>query len=286
MLRTRLWMGAILIVLTGCMLVVDQWLDPAYPFLFIFVVGLGWIALREIILLLGPERKPQIGLSYAALLLMALANWASHQAWMSGRIHSAWEVVVGVYVLLLLAVFLREMQHFTQAGRSLERMALTVWIINYLGLFPSFFVQLRWLADSPAVASTALALAIFVPKSGDIGAYCTGRLFGRRPMTPTLSPKKTWEGAIGGLVFAVGTTIGINRLAAPPLPQQWSIEIMFGVTVGIAGMLGDLAESLLKRDCQRKDASQTVPGFGGVLDVVDSVIFAAPVSYLWLRALA
>jgi phosphatidate cytidylyltransferase len=128
----------------------------------------------------------------------------------------------------------------------------------------------------------ALALAAFVPKCCDIGAYSMGRLFGRHKMTPILSPKKTWEGAAGGLAAAVLVTMAMDRFGPALLHRNPALEIAFGLTVGLAGMLGDLAESLLKRDCARKDASSAVPGFGGVLDVVDAVIFAAPVAYTWL----
>jgi phosphatidate cytidylyltransferase len=153
-------------------------------------------------------------------------------------------------------------------------------------LLPCFFSQLRWLdPDDQNANSVRLALAAFVPKCCDIGAYFTGRALGRHKMTPVLSPKKTWEGACGGLLFAVLVTIGMDRLApvsVPVLRHELWWEIGFGLTVGLAGMLGDLAESLIKRDCQTKDASSAVPGFGGVLDVVDAIIFAAPVSYFWL----
>jgi phosphatidate cytidylyltransferase len=106
-------------------------------------------------------------------------------------------------------------------------------------------------------------------------------------MTPVLSPKKTWEGAFGGLATAVLVAFGVDRLGpAPVLNQDYRWEIGFGLTVGAAGMLGDLAESLLKRDCQTKDASAAVPGFGGVLDVVDAILYSAPVSYFWFLTLA
>src|SRR5262249_38092023 len=101
-------------------------------------------------------------------------------------------------------------------------------------------------------------------------------------MAPVLSPKKTWEGAVGGVVAAVLAAVGINNLE-PVLSGGVFVVIGFGLTVGITGLLGDLAESLVKRDCQAKDASQAMPGFGGVLDVVDSIVFAAPVAYWWLR---
>src|SRR5262249_34252678 len=109
-------------------------------------------------------------------------------------------------------------------------------------------------------------------------------LLGRHRMTPVLSPKKTWEGAAGGIAAAAATAIGLDRFGpAPVLHNALWAEIGFGVTVGAAGMLGDLAESLIKRDCRQKDASQAVPGFGGVLDVVDAVLFAAPVAYAWFH---
>src|SRR5947209_8271161 len=154
-----------------------------------------------------------------------------------------------------------------------------------LGLaLASFFAQLRWLNPSePNYATAALMLAVFVPKCCDIGAYTAGRLFGRHAMTPVLSPKKTWEGAVGGLAFAVGVAVAIDRLGpAPVLQLDWLREVGFGLTVGVAGMVGDLAEPLVKRDCRQQDASHAVPGFGGVLDVGESVVYAAPVAYLWL----
>ena len=120
---------------------------------------------------------------------------------------------------------------------------------------------------------------MFVPKGNDIGAYftgkfLTGRVLGRTPMTPLLSPKKTWQGAIGGILAGCVVAVGIVSLG-PVLPTTLA-AVGFGLTVGVAGMLGDLAESLLKRDRQTKDASASVPGFGGVLDVIDSLLFAAP----------
>ena len=103
-------------------------------------------------------------------------------------------------------------------------------------------------------------------------------------MTPLLSPKKTWEGFTGGMLASVLAAVALNRLG-PVLRGGDLAAVGFGLTVGGAGVLGDLAESLIKRDGRQKDASTTVPGFGGVLDVIDSVVFAAPVAYCWLRFL-
>ena len=130
-----------------------------------------------------------------------------------------------------------------------------------------------------------LALAIFIPKCCDIGAYTAGRMVGRHRMTPVISPGKTWEGLAGGLVTAVAAAVALNRLG-PVLPGEGPASDVaaagFGLTVGGAGVLGDLAESLIKRQYRQKDASHVMPGFGGVLDVVDSILFAAPVAYCWL----
>jgi phosphatidate cytidylyltransferase len=170
-----------------------------------------------------------------------------------------------------------------------SRIAMNVLAAAYLGLLPSFFVQLRWpLGDLPDEGpgsyrgGLVLALVLFVPKCGDIGAYLAGRFLGRHKMTPALSPKKTWEGFAGGLVGSVFAAVVLNRFG--PLLQGGDLAaVAFGLVVGLAGVLGDLAESLIKRDSRQKDAAQTMPGFGGVLDIVDSVIFAAPVAYCWLR---
>lgn len=278
MLTTRLWMGAVLMVLAVGMLALDQHLGRWYPFLFVFQVGLATAACVEMIVLLGPNRRPQIPVALGGVVVMAIANWIVH---VRGGVADAWLALLGCFTALHLAVLLWEMLWFVAPGRSMERMALTWLILGYLGLLPCFFAQLRWLYPAgDSGGSAALALAIFVPKGCDIGAYFMGRLFGRHRMTPILSPKKTWEGAIGGLTCAALIAVGLNRLGpAPVLGSCLGCEIVFGVLVGAAGMLGDLAESLIKRDCQRKDASQAMPGFGGVLDVVDAVIFAAPVVY-------
>jgi phosphatidate cytidylyltransferase len=161
------------------------------------------------------------------------------------------------------------------------RLAYTFWVVGYLGFFAAFFVQMRWLPGNQG--AVALALVIFVPKMGDTGAYFTGRALGRHRMTPVLSPKKTWEGAAGGMVAAVAVALGLCNgpwLDRPLLP--WWSAVAFGFVIGVVGLLGDLMESLIKRDCEKKDASAIVPGFGGVLDVLDSILFSAPVAYFWL----
>ena len=291
MLRTRLWMGALLIGLAVAVLVVDQRLAPFYPFLFLLCLGLTLLAALELVQLLRASAwsaiSPAPWLCLTGVAAVVAANWAWHLLPAPVRGEGPWAWVGGVYAALLLLVFLVEMATFREPGRSTPRLALASWIIAYVGLLTSFVVQLRWLPEiAPETAgqrgSLALALAIFVPKFGDSGAYFTGRLLGRHRMTPVLSPKKTWEGAAGAAAVSVLTAMAIASLGPVLRGELWSAALL-GLVVGVVGLLGDLAESLIKRDCQQKDASQIMPGFGGVLDVVDSVIFSAPVTYWFLQ---
>jgi phosphatidate cytidylyltransferase len=272
MLRTRLWMGALLIALAAGVLGFDR--DPWYPFFLALLVLLGTGAAWELQRLLLPLSGPPAWLGVGGVLAVLLANWPGN-VWH----FDAWQTVGATFAAVVLIAFVHEMAVFVAPGCAVVRLALAVWMVAYLGLLPSFLAQLRW----TAAGEKALALAIFVPKSCDIGAYFTGRLLGRHKMSPALSPNKTWEGLAGGLVLSAGITVALNQLLTGGTLTDLG-AVGFGLTVGGVGALGDLAESLVKRDCGRKDASQAMPGFGGVLDVIDSIVFAAPVAYAWLRA--
>jgi phosphatidate cytidylyltransferase len=279
MLRTRLWMGAVLVALSVAVLAFDRHFEPWYPFLFLLTALLSLVATYEFLHLLDDEVRPPAWLAYGGVAALLVANWLPHLPQIAPVFADAWRLIAGTFAALVLSAFLREMAVFRVPGHALTRIALTLFVAAYLGLLPSFFAQLRWL-EGDGRGTLALALAIFVPKFCDVGAYFTGRFLGRHRATPVLSPKKTWEGFAGGLVAAAATAAVIHGLG--PVFPGWLLAIAFGLVVGVVGILGDLAESLIKRDCQKKDASQAVPGFGGVLDVVDSIVFAAPVVYWWL----
>jgi len=274
-------MGAGLVVATVGVLVVDQSFAPWFPFLTILVVAAAFACTHELLDLMPPAVRPQQWLCMAGIAALLAANWLPHQPWWPLG-PNVWLLIACVFAAWVMLIFVAEMAAFQEPGHSVMRMALAVWLLAYLGVLPSFLAQLRWL---PGVAdgTMAVALTIFVPKCCDIGAYFTGKIIGRHPMTPVLSPKKTWEGACGGLGAAVLSAVLLDQFGpAAVLHGDLAVEIGFGLSVGAAGMLGDLAESLIKRDCQHKDASNAVPGFGGFLDVVDAILFAAPVSYVWL----
>jgi phosphatidate cytidylyltransferase len=280
MLRTRLWMGAGLIALVVGVMVVDQHLAPWFPFLFALILGLALVSTFELLSLMSGAVRPPAWMCCVGIAAVVTANWLPHLTAAPGP----WALLAAALAGFVVLAFVVEMATFREPGHSVTRMALAVWLLAYLGLLPSFLAQLRWLGPTLAHSTAALMLTIFVPKCCDIGAYCTGRLIGKHKMTPVLSPKKTWEGAAGGLTAAAVAAVLLDRLGpAPLLWENVAIEVAFGVTVGIAGMLGDLAESLVKRDCQQKDASQAVPGYGGVLDVVDAIVFAGPVSFAWFQ---
>ena len=132
---------------------------------------------------------------------------------------------------------------------------------------------------------TLLWLLVIVA-STDIGAYFVGRLWGKNKLCPSLSPQKTVEGAIAGFIGAVCASIAIHKLAVY-MQAEWfhlsfSEAVWLGMLIGILGQIGDLAESLLKRDAAVKD-SNALPGLGGVLDMVDSLLFTTPIVYFFLR---
>ncbi len=164
----------------------------------------------------------------------------------------------------------------------------TLLAFVYLGLMGGFLIILR------REHSAWLVLGILlVTKSFDIGAYFTGRLIGRRKLIPWLSPGKTWEGLIGGLVVSsvVGAAgVWVMGVVDVAVVRGFELRIwqgaIIGFVFGLVGQCGDLFASLLKRDAGIKDSSRRLPGFGGVLDVIDSPIVVAPVAWLVFAALA
>jgi len=191
-------------------------------------------------------------------------------------------------LLLLLALALR------RAGqpRVLESAAVTALGVFYVGWLSAHFVLLRelpWRAGLAYADGSALVLfAFLVTWSCDTGAYLTGRLFGRtRPWT-AISPRKTLEGSLGGFAFAIAASLaGAATFLRPeggePL-LTWPHAVAVGALVGVCGQVGDLVESLFKRDAASGDSSDLIPGHGGILDRFDSLYFGAPIVYHYLRA--
>ena len=191
---------------------------------------------------------------------------------------AAWPLLALVVGVMLTVA--SEMRRYERPGGVTVNLAAAVFALVYVGLMLSFAVGLRM-----ACGVAALASLVIVVKMADTGAYTVGRLIGRRRMAPVISPGKTIEGAIGALAFAcLGSWVTFNWLVplmAPGTvkPEPWWRWMLFALLVSTAGMLGDLAESLVKRDVGRKDSSRWLPGLGGVLDLLDSILLAAPVAW-------
>jgi phosphatidate cytidylyltransferase len=176
-------------------------------------------------------------------------------------------------------------QRDTQQG--LTGWAFTFAGASYLGWLFSYFILLREI-DTPLQTGLLAPLAIapgaawiyFVLATTwlqDTGAYLVGRSFGRHKMAPIVSPGKTWEGAAGGIITALGAALLAKVLLG--LPISYGMVALLGVVGGIAGLVGDLAESVIKRRIGLKDMGNIMPGHGGILDRSDSLLFAAPVLY-------
>ncbi len=154
--------------------------------------------------------------------------------------------------------------------------ALTDWGLSfatalYVALPLAYFVALRQLDRGVVWMLVALACTW----ACDSAAYVVGRAIGRRPFSPRLSPKKTWEGTLGGL----GAATAAGLLTTPLLALPWAAALALGCAVGCAAIAGDLAESFIKRQLGVKDSGTLIPGHGGALDRLDSLLFAVPVVF-------
>jgi phosphatidate cytidylyltransferase len=261
------------------------------------VVGLCSLELVE--LLGATSAKPSGNTVFGGTLALVVSNWAPHIAAKYEQLPNlqgqlafdplvpinalAWPMMT--FTAIVMYTFVAQSLQFQKPGGTMARIAGTILAVAYVGLLGSFLIQFRWL-EGPYHGLVPLIFLVSVAKGADTGAYTFGRIAGKHKLWPRLSPNKTIEGAVGGLVFGVlfaliVTLIARYILRVPTL--SWPHAVAFGLIVATAAQLGDLMESMIKRDCERKDASETVPGFGGVLDVLDSLLFAGPVAFgFWL----
>jgi phosphatidate cytidylyltransferase len=187
-----------------------------------------------------------------------------------------------ILLIFALGVFIRQFpQRLNPHG--IETMAVTLFGLIYVAWLCNFITRVNFATANGRFWVMYLVVAT---KFTDMGAYLIGTTLGRHKMIPRISPNKTWEGTIGGVVFAVGGSLlcffGITpQLAADGM--QWKHAIVLGVLIGAAAVIGDLAESLIKREAGVKDSSSVLPGHGGALDLIDSFLFTAPLLYVYMR---
>jgi phosphatidate cytidylyltransferase len=289
MLRWRLLLGIVLIAA----LVVLCWLDAKalmpgvwlLPVVLVFTV----LATKELLDLLATA-----GMNPARWIVYLVNLFLVASPWLQSVVHHpepgivppmpqvALNMVVAVYV-----IFLIEIVRYQRPGGHAANIAAGIFAASYLGFMLALAVVLRltW-------GVGALVAWIVVVKMGDTGAYAVGCLLGRHKLAPLISPGKTIEGAVGALAFScLGSWLAFSWIVPSTVPESvapgpaWG-WIVFGLLVGLAGLLGDLAESLLKRDVGMKDSSTWLPGFGGVLDIIDSLLLSVPVAWLcWASGL-
>jgi len=200
-------------------------------------------------------------------------------------------------ILVLLLVFAASIWKRWPGGKPLGAVAITAFGVAYAGVTLGYGYLLRYhpyAVGRPAGASL-LALPLILTWTSDIGAYFVGRALGRRKLIPAVSPGKTVAGAVGALVACMLVAWGYQRwvlvpqatLALRPIVPALAASgaLLFGLIISVAAQVGDLAESLIKRESGVKDSSHLIPGHGGVLDRLDSLFFVLPVAYLvfdWL----
>ena len=173
---------------------------------------------------------------------------------------------------------------------AIQRIGIVVFAAAYVGILLGFGVRLRDYYDNSTGMLAVLSLLLPV-KLSDIAAYCGGKMIGRTKLWPKLSPGKTIEGSLFGLLGGIGGSLIVFYLIGPLMIDDLSLPnivavIAFGLCVTVAGMIGDLSESLLKRGSGKKNSSTWLPGLGGILDILDSLLAAAPVAWaFWVSGL-
>lgn len=279
MLKHRLPTGAVLIALSLLL----GWLDAlaehrwnvrglALALVMAPIAAISGVELASMLRAVGGRLSDRLGgaSAVAGLVVGAIAS-------ITRANHAASEVITPLTALWL-AIALVWMSRHKHTDGAMVGAAGAMLIFMYLGLLPSYYLVIRQRETIWTVITIILTV-----KSCDIGAYFVGSTLGRRKLIPWLSPGKTWVGLLGGLAVASlvsaliawlsqRTQIGeAVQFPLGPLPAAG-----FGALLAGVGQAGDLAVSLFKRDANQKDTSARLPGMGGVLDVIDSLIFVAP----------
>jgi phosphatidate cytidylyltransferase len=219
------------------------------------------LAARDYLALVHPERRPPQPVP--VMLLVVLTCW-----WMSdpGR--------MSILSLLLLAIAWLSIEVIFR-GFAVDRAAARCLALWYIGMPLGMLVAVQ--AIGGALATLLLVATVVV---SDSAQYYAGRLLGRRPLAPAISPKKTIEGALGGLAAAAIFMAASGRSVLPA--AGWLSLALLGVVIAALGICGDLFESRLKRTAGVKDSAALVPGHGGVLDRIDALLFSTPAFYLYV----
>lgn len=242
-----------------------------------------------------------VGIAAGLIMLAAVYAALNGRYFVGEPVPAAWvELPWMVATLIVFTLFVRQ---FPQKDnpQPLPTIACTLLGFVYVPLLLGFVLNLcfTWspTAWNHSLSITARSLVIYlvvVVKASDVGAYFVGSAFGKHKLFPRISPGKTWEGLAGGLLTGIGASLVIFWLWRVPgsglptvelgcLTLTWGHALCLGALLAGIGVVGDLVESLLKRSAGMKDSGHLFPGMGGILDVLDSLLFAAPALYFYLR---
>lgn len=250
------------------------------PWLTVLVLVVAALGIRELYRLLPPSVGP-LPVIFGLLWVIALVLGAQVASGLNNfLLISAGILAAGAFVGLLWLVA------YYSGARYLIAALYLIGGPVYIGFLLGHSLALRNIGEGGDLGRDWLLFTILVVMATDTGAYLTGRIFGKHSMAPSVSPNKTWEGATGGLLWAIvtATFLGLIFEAAGPLDlviPRWQ-QIIIGATVGVLAQFGDLFESKLKRLSNVKDAGSIIPGHGGVLDRLDSVVVGIPTVYYLL----
>jgi len=234
------------------------------PWFTLFVAIWGLLAILEFYRLVAVSKPPLTYFGLIWTLLFILSPHFKYEFLTPLLLSSA--VILSLICLLFLP----------QKEGAFTSWAWTMAGILYVGWLLSYFVALRGLD----AGRDWVFLALFTNFGSDTTAFFVGRALGRHHLAPRISPRKTWEGAIAGVFGAVIASLVLVKLLN--LPLSYGQAILLGLTISVFGQCGDLVESLLKRNMGVKDSGKLIPGHGGILDRMDSVVFASLVVYYYV----
>jgi phosphatidate cytidylyltransferase len=270
-----LWVGALWSIFSGY--------EPAFLTL---IAALTLIGLWEYYRMLDHKKLPNF--KFIGLICGALFTGGSFYYLSTVGPNHARDFEVGALLLFHFAVFTRQMFQRTRDISPLETMAYTIFGLLYVPWLFSFVTKIVYLLPRDAAGHVTghfyVLWLIVVTKFSDMGAYITGSLIGKHPLVPHISPKKTWEGFFGALVFSAAGGCALVALLPHKLDRlNITHAAILGVGLGFAAIVGDLAESIIKRSTDVKDSGRLLPGIGGALDLIDSILFTAPLMFFYLR---
>lgn len=255
-------------------------------FFWLLISGFGLIALWEFYGMLDYDRLPNFKIT--AMLCGAIMLAGSFYYFAQLGPVGSYDFETLVLVFFLLTMFTRQMFARLRHDEPLKTMAYTLFGLLYVLWLFNFVTKIVYLTPR---SSTGMVTGQFyclyliaVTKFSDMGAYLTGSLIGRHQMSPHISAKKTWEGFFGALGLALLCSLGLFKLMPGHLSVlTWTHATILGLLLGFAAVIGDLAESLIKRSTGVKDSGNLLPGIGGALDLIDSLLFTAPLLFFYMR---